>query len=92
MKKPKRFIYRKIADGLTVSCYYCPSRTLFSLSDEKDGSEVFCCPECALRIGKIKRLKSLLRKYPLRREKGKNSKDLLIKKIESVPIMAGVGL
>jgi len=59
---PKRFIFKKIVDsGESGTCYYCKGKTLFALYDEKDGSEVFSCPSCALKISK-ERAKGI-RKY-----------------------------
>lgn len=79
----KRFKFKKRTDGEYAKCYYCNSKTHFALYDKKDESEVWCCQECALKIGKIKRLKNLLKKYPLRK-KSTNKIDIsLIKKQEN---------
>lgn len=83
----RRFTFKKVTEGEPARCYYCHRfNTLFALYDEKDMSEVFCCPECALKVGKIKRLKKLLGKYPLRERKEKNKQISLIKKpVETIP-------
>lgn len=83
----KRFVWKKISTGEKATCYYCPKKTNFALAERRDGSEVWCCSECALRIGKIKRLKKLLKKYPLHNTTSKEkeiSKPIpLIKKIDN---------
>lgn len=71
--------FLKISEGEGASCFYCSAKTNFALYSLNDNSEVWCCPVCALKYGKIKRLGNLLRKYPIRAKKTENS---LIKKRE----------
>jgi ribosome-binding protein aMBF1 (putative translation factor) len=82
----KRFTFRKISEGEPAKCYYCNVKTHFSLTDEKDGSEVWICQNCALKYGKIKRLKKLLRKYPIRKKKTILEANPLIKKQKFGPM------
>ena len=80
---PKRFTFKKITTGEPATCYYChKSNTFFALYDIRDRSETFTCPVCAVRIGKIKRLQAILKKYPLRERKSISGQNSLIKKME----------
>ena len=76
----KRFRFFKNATGNSASCWYCDAKTNFALADKKDGSEVWCCPECGFKYGKIKRLRNLLRKYPHQRRTSKKQEILCVKK------------
>lgn len=66
----KRFSFKKITQGDYALCFYCRKfNTHFALYDKKDESEVFCCPTCALKVAKLKKLKKLLGKSPEEQEK-----------------------
>jgi len=78
-----RFTFKKIIEEDPAFCWYCNSKTLFSLTDNQNGSEIWCCSECAIKHAKIKRLKTLLRKYPLKRKSLKIESVLPIKKLEN---------
>jgi len=63
----RRFSFKKITSGDYALCYYCHNfNTLFALCDQKDGSEVFSCSECAFKIskGRCAGLKRYLNKRP----------------------------
>ncbi len=80
---PRRFTFKKITKGDYASCFYCKAKTHFALYDKKDQSEVWCCSICALKVGKIKRLKKLLGKYPIRKKKTISNLISPLKKIKN---------
>lgn len=80
----RRFVFKKWnQDTEYAHCWYCNNKTLFFIFDKKTGEEFFCCSECALKKHKIKRLRNLLKKYPLRQKSLKISSNLPLKKIEN---------
>jgi len=81
---PKRFTFKKISDGEPAKCYYCTSKTNFALYDLKDESEVWACQNCALKYGKIKRLKNLLKNYSTSPKKAILKQNSLYKNSEKL--------
>ncbi len=76
----RRFKFKKLTSGEYAECFYCGKKnTHFALYDKKDGSQTWCCVECGLKVGKIKRLKNLLRKYPLRKQSSISKANSLLK-------------
>ena len=80
----RRYIFKKWDKTKeTTKCWNCQNKTLFFILDKKKGEEFFCCRECALKKYKIKRLRGLLKKYPIRKEKTSSEPNSLIKKEEN---------
>ena len=76
----KRYTFKKWDKSEDVTkCDRCSSPTLFFVADKKTKEEGWCCLECALKHYKIKRLKTLLSKYPIRKKKTKKVENPLIK-------------
>lgn len=60
-----RYVFKKWSrDKDYASCWYCDEKTLFFILNRKTREEFFCCSPCALKKHRIKRLKTLLKKYP----------------------------
>lgn len=81
----RRYIFKRWnnSDDTTL-CNVChKNQTLFFILDRKNGEEWWCCPECALKYYKIKRLVNLLKKYPVHIKKAISDKKSLIKKSEN---------
>ena len=75
----KRCTAKKLLSGNETSpCWYCKMPTQYSLV-EKDGSEIWCCEHCIVKIGKIKRFKRLLHKYSTSPKKEKKVDSLRVK-------------
>ena len=80
----RRFIYKKWDQSTDpAKCWYCRANTLFYIFDKKTGEDFFCCSPCALKHYKIKRLKGLLKKYPLRQKKTILEQNPLLKNPET---------
>lgn len=92
MDNPQRFQFVKAASRNAAKCWFCSKKTMYTLIDNKDLSEVFCCSGCALRVGKIKRLKTFLGKYPIHKEKSKISIIPRVKKQQLAMLEVGVGV
>jgi len=82
----KRFSYKKITEGDFAKCWYCSRETYFALTNKKTGEEVWACFDCALKVGKVKRLKKKIGHNTKEQEKHNSKPNFLIKKIEnSIP-------
>ena len=74
----KKFSFKKLG-GEPSYCWYCGKETTCVLLDLRTKEEIWCCPSCALKHAKIKRL----RNNPLKQKslkisninKGKNEKQ-----------------
>jgi len=87
----KRYIFKKWDQSQEpTKCWGCPNKTLFYITDRKTGENFFTCVECALKKYKIKRLKGLLNKYPIRKKSLISVQNSLIKKQEDVVIVEGL--
>jgi len=81
----RRYIFKKWDNTPeTTKCELCPNQTLYFITDNKTGEETWCCLECALKHYKIKRLKNLLKKYPIRKKKTILAQNSLIKNSQNV--------
>jgi len=86
----RKFTFKKITEGEPAKCWYCERDTFFSLTNNKTGEEIWCCSECALKHAKIKRLKNLLKKYPIRKKSSKIEPILCVKKTENNILLGGL--
>lgn len=74
----KKFKYLKFSIGNPSICEWCPTKTN-SILIYPDGSESWCCPIHALKIGKIKRLREHLKHYTKKRKSLKISNNSFVK-------------
>jgi len=92
MAKRKRATYRIVINNDDLSeCFYCLKKCRGVLLFP-NGDETWSCNSCALKHGKIKRLKSLLKNYPKSRKSLKKSRFLLVKTEETGYFGAGCGV
>ena len=85
----KRYIFKKWDKTKdTTKCSLCSNQTLFFITDRKTGEESWCCIDCAYKKFKIKRLKGLLNKYPIRKKKTILRENSLIKNSTKEPQVA----
>jgi len=89
MKRPKNYAKKLISDNSDpAKCYYCKKPTLYALYDYKDSSEVWACPVCIIKIGKVKRFKPKTINSPSYEKSVKKINNSLIKKQE-VSVLGG---
>ena len=70
--------HKLLSGNETAPCFYCERETQYAMI-EKDGCEIFCCVDCIVIKGKIKRFKN----HTTLTEKDDNSFNLCVKNEES---------
>jgi hypothetical protein len=77
---PKKYSY-KLWDSSpeTAECWHCDQPTLYFLTNVKTGESRFCCPVCAVKIYKLKKIVARLRNYSQKRKSLKIKPILHIK-------------
>lgn len=80
----RRYLFRKWDKSQEyASCWYCGSKTLFYIFDTKKGEEFFCCPNCANKKHRIKKLSRYLKNYSLKPKKAIISEIPFVKNSEN---------
>ena len=75
MKLPN---YKKITSGDYASCWYCQKPTYYCLF-ERDGSEIWCCVNCALKYSNNVKFQRIVRKHQQKGLSLKKNKILCVK-------------
>ena len=80
VKRPKCTAKKWSSDDITQPCWYCKAPTLYAMYDPRDDSEVWACPDCMYKIGRIKKFSPSRLKCTLDKKKSKNKEVLGVKK------------
>ena len=62
-----------------TGCWHCGEDTLYFLTNLKTREEIFCCPVCAVKIYKLRKIVSRLRNYSQKPKSLKKTQKTRIK-------------